>query len=169
MSISDEQFEKAVLDLEDKASWHAKALRERDATQRAEIDKLRAALATQPAAGEPIQVETVAITREDEDGLYLDWVLEGGISALEAPGVVLLVAHGEVTDRHGSGEVYMAPPAAAHGYEAVRKGLCDAYERGYQDGQKWPDSYSLQADKDRVADELLAAMRAQGDGETRHG
>lgn len=73
----------------------------------------RAALATQPADGEPIQVEAVAITREDEDGLYLDWVLEGGISALEAPGVVLLVAHGEVTDDQGSGEVYLAPPAAA--------------------------------------------------------
>lgn len=70
-------------------------------------------LATQPAAGEPIQVETVAITREDDDGLYLDWVLEGGISALEAPGVVLLVAHGTVTDDQGSGEVYVAPPAAA--------------------------------------------------------
>lgn len=66
----------------------------------------------QPAAGEPIQVETVAITREDDDGLYLDWVLEGGISALEAPGVVLLVAHGTVTDDQGSGEVYLVPPAA---------------------------------------------------------
>lgn len=69
----------------------------------------------QPAAGEPIQVEAVATTREDEDGLYLDWVLEGGISALEAPGVTLLVAHGTLTNAQGSGEVYLASPAAAPG------------------------------------------------------
>jgi len=69
-------------------------------------------LKAQPAAAEPIQVEAVAVTREDEDGLYLDWVLEGGISALEAPGVVLLVAHGKVTDDQGSGEVYLAQPTA---------------------------------------------------------
>lgn len=79
----------------------------------------RAALPSQPATGDSIQVEAVAVTREDEDGLYLDWVLEGGISALEAPGVVLLVAHGEVTDDQGSGEVYLVPPAAAHGDELV--------------------------------------------------
>lgn len=59
-----------------------------------------------------------------------------------------------------------APPAAAHGDEATRVKLCEAYESGYQDGQKWPDSYSIQADKDKVADALIAAMRAQaGEGD----
>lgn len=146
--------------------------------------------ATQPAAGEPIQVEAVAITREDEDGLYLDWVLEGGISALEAPGVVLLVAHGTVTDDQGSGEVYLAPPAAAHGDEAVRK---DATESAIQRAcRELPEGWSLQIELERGAGDVTlfnawdivvdfgqdfessiseqveaaidAAMRAQGDG-----
>ncbi len=128
-----------------------------------------AALATQPAAGEPIQVEAVAITREDEDGLYLDWVLEGGISALEAPGVVLLVAHGEVTDRHGSGEVYLAPPAAAHGDEAVRKEAVAAYvdmscNSVLIDGAT---CYYLPSERMAAFDRMFSlgdAMRAQGDG-----
>lgn len=72
------------------------------------------------AAGEPIQVEAVAVTRARKNGgLALEWLIEGGISALEAPGVVLLVAHGTVTDDQGSGEVHLAPPAAAHGDEAA--------------------------------------------------
>lgn len=74
----------------------------------------------QPAAGEPIQVEAVAVTRARKNGgLALEWLIEGGISALEAPGVMLLVAHGTVTDDQGSGEVYLVPPAAAHGDEAA--------------------------------------------------
>lgn len=58
--------------------------------------------------GEPITVEAVAITRLDEEGsLCLDWLVEGGISALEIPGQVLVVAHGVITDEEGSGEVYL--------------------------------------------------------------
>lgn len=58
--------------------------------------------------GEPITVEAVAVTRLDEEGsLCLDWLVEGGISALEIPGQVLVVAHGVITDKEGSGEVYL--------------------------------------------------------------
>lgn len=61
---------------------------------------------------EPILVEAVAVTRENDDGeLYLDWLLEGGIAALELPGTLLVVAHGQITDDEGSGEVYTAPVA----------------------------------------------------------
>lgn len=64
-------------------------------------------VALEPA--EPILVEAVAVTRaSDEDGLYLDWLLEGGIAALELPGTYLLVAQGELTNDSGSGYVYRA-------------------------------------------------------------
>lgn len=67
----------------------------------------RLAPAVEPVKPEPIQVEAVAVTREDEDGeLYLDWLLEGGISALEHVGQTLLIAHGKITDDCGSGTVY---------------------------------------------------------------
>jgi hypothetical protein len=65
-----------------------------------------------PAAQKPVAVEVVAVTRDSDDGLYLDWAVEGGIDALEQPGVVLLVAHSTITDERGRGEVYNAPPAA---------------------------------------------------------
>lgn len=63
--------------------------------------------ALEPA--EPILVEAVAVTREcNEDGLRLEWLLEGGIAALEHSGTVLLVAHGTVTNDHGHGYVIPA-------------------------------------------------------------
>lgn len=63
--------------------------------------------ATVPA--EPILVEAVAVTREcDEDGLRLDWLVEGGIAALEHPGTMLLVAQGVLTNDSGNGYVYPA-------------------------------------------------------------
>lgn len=61
---------------------------------------------------EPVTVTAVAVTRfDEEEGLYLDWLLEGGIAALELPGQVLLVADGKVTDDEGHGEIYLAPAA----------------------------------------------------------
>lgn len=67
---------------------------------------------TEPLDQEPILVEAVAVTRENDDGeLYLDWLLEGGIAALELPDTLLLVAHGQITDDEGSGEVYAVPVA----------------------------------------------------------
>ena len=62
-----------------------------------------------PVPAEPILVEAVAVTREcDEDGLRLDWLIEGGIAALEHPGTMLLVAQGVLTNDSGNGYVYPA-------------------------------------------------------------
>lgn len=71
---------------------------------------------------EPVQVEAVATTKENEDGeLYLDWLLEGGISALEFPGQLLLVAHGSVTNDTGQGQVYTAPQHDAELIELLER------------------------------------------------
>lgn len=43
-------------------------------------------------SGEVATLEAVAIVREGPDGLYLDYVLEGGINALECAGTVLYAA-----------------------------------------------------------------------------
>jgi hypothetical protein len=80
-----------------------------------EVRALYAAAAKPDAEQEPVLIEAVAVTRENEDGeLYLDWILEGGISALEEPGQLLLIAHGQITGDEGSGEVYTAPPSPAN-------------------------------------------------------
>ncbi|MDY1100585.1 hypothetical protein ACP0H4_30640 [Pseudomonas aeruginosa] len=72
-------------------------------------DALIAQHEAEPQDLESIQVEAVAVTRENDDGeLYLDWLLEGGIAELEVPGTLLLVAHGQITDDEGSGAVYAA-------------------------------------------------------------
>ncbi|MCY1188267.1 hypothetical protein D9M73_293510 [compost metagenome] len=57
----------------------------------------------------PILVEAVAtVVDDEEEGLRLSWLLEGGISALEHPGTVLLVAHGALTNDEGHGYVIPA-------------------------------------------------------------
>lgn len=60
---------------------------------------------------DPVRVEAVAVTRADVDGLRLEWLLEGGIAALEHADQVLLIAHGSITDEEGGGEVYLKAPA----------------------------------------------------------
>lgn len=55
-----------------------------------------------------LTIEAVAITREDdEEGLRLEWIVEGGISALELPGTVLFAsAEGNsMCDEDGSCQV----------------------------------------------------------------
>lgn len=58
-----------------------------------------------------VRVEAVAVTRADVDGLHLEWLLEGGIAALEHADQILLIAHGSITDEEGGGEVYLKAPA----------------------------------------------------------
>ena len=60
----------------------------------------------------PVPVSAVAITREKANGMELDWLLKGGISALEQPGTVLLVAQGVVTNYDGRGHVYVLEKTA---------------------------------------------------------
>lgn len=175
----------------------------------------RAALATQPAAGEPEQqtainaddlptkkyplgafdfdapvaagepVATVLSSRAGNDTSTIDKALPDGTKLFLAPPAAahgdglhfnttedLVSAISQVSAYEDLGPELIAEEmfkqagaSSAHGDEAVRAKLCEAYESGYQDGQKWPDSYSIQADKDKVADALIAAMRAQaGEG-----
>ncbi|WP_206617398.1 hypothetical protein [Pseudomonas alkylphenolica] len=76
------------------------------------------ALFSQPTAqhqGKPVLIQAVAVTREDDDeGLRLEWLLEGGISEMEFPGMVLfaLPDANDLCEEDGSAEVYLHPPAA---------------------------------------------------------
>ncbi|MCC3679189.1 hypothetical protein LLE81_00060 [Staphylococcus epidermidis] len=61
-----------------------------------------------------IGITAVAVTKKNDEGeLYLDWLLEGGIAALEQSGVVLLATDGaNLTGDDGHGEVYTLPQPA---------------------------------------------------------
>lgn len=69
-----------------------------------------------PAAqhqGEPILIQAVAVTREDADeGLRLEWLLEGGIAEMEFPGMVLFAIPeaNDLCDEDGSAAVYLSAP-----------------------------------------------------------
>jgi len=55
-----------------------------------------------------ITIEAVAVVRDGDDDLYLDWLLEGGICALELPGTVLFASNeaNDMCDDEGSCEVF---------------------------------------------------------------
>jgi hypothetical protein len=85
------------------------------------LDKLRnplcKALAAPPedaraVVDEPVQIIAVAVTREDdEEGLRLEWLLEGGISELEFAGTVLFAMPeaNDLCDEDGSAELHRRP------------------------------------------------------------
>lgn len=83
-------------------------------SQRSTIAGLQARIAELGSGSKPVLIQAVAVTRDDEDeGLRLEWLLEGGISELEFAGQVLFAmpeANG-LCDETGSAEVYTAPPA----------------------------------------------------------
>ena len=62
---------------------------------------------------ESVTLESVAIVREGDDGLYLEWTLEGGFAALECEGLVLFACpeENDLCDENGSAEIYTSPPA----------------------------------------------------------
>jgi hypothetical protein len=73
----------------------------------------RAALASEPMpAVEGITVEAVAEIVQTDEGLDLQWLIEGGISAM-AEGCVLIFAQEPITDNEGSGEVFLRPAASS--------------------------------------------------------
>lgn len=73
------------------------------------VERVKTANAALQPPAEPILVEAVAVTRMcPQDGLWLDWLVEGGIAALELPGTLLLVAQGTLTDDSGNGYVFPA-------------------------------------------------------------
>ncbi len=64
-----------------------------------------------PEVEEPITLEAVGITREGDDGIYIEWTLEGGLAALETAGLVLFASPegNDMCAEDGSCEVYLAP------------------------------------------------------------
>lgn len=61
---------------------------------------------------EPIMIQAVAVTREDDEGgLILEWLLEGGIAEMEFAGMTLfaLPEANELCDEDGSAEIYLLP------------------------------------------------------------
>lgn len=62
-----------------------------------------------PEAEESITIEAVGITREGDDGLYIEWTLEGGIAALETAGLVLFACPeaNDMCEEDGSAEIYL--------------------------------------------------------------
>lgn len=116
-----------------------------------------AALATQPAAGEPV---ASGVNYAEEVDL-IRAVLEGyspSIARSDALCSVKLLK-----------SYFAAPPAAAHGDEAVLDVLKTAYESGYQDGQDAPNAYSDEKVKHRVALSLLEEMMADAAMRTQAG
>jgi hypothetical protein len=66
---------------------------------------------------EPVEIIAVAVTREDdEEGLRLEWLLEGGISELEFAGTVLFAMPeaNDLCDENGSAELYRRPQCSEH-------------------------------------------------------
>lgn len=64
-----------------------------------------------PEVEESITIEAIGITREGNDGLYIEWTLEGGICALETAGLVLFACPeaNDMCEEDGSAEIYLAP------------------------------------------------------------
>lgn len=64
-----------------------------------------------PEVEEPITIEAVGVTREGQDGIYIEWTLEGGIAALETAGLVLFASPegNDMCAEDGSCEIYLAP------------------------------------------------------------
>lgn len=91
-------------------------------------DRIHQALA-QPAAqhqSEPILIQAVAVTRQSDDGMYLEWLLEGGISEMESPGQVLFAMPeaNDLCDEDGSAEIYTRPVEQPAPVAVVPEGYC---------------------------------------------
>lgn len=68
---------------------------------------------------EPVVIEAVAAIQRNSDGdLFVDWLLEGGIDAMEN-GAVLLASAIDLTNDEGYGEVYTTPLPRAEGRRAA--------------------------------------------------
>ena len=79
---------------------------------------------------ESVLIQAVAVTRKDDDeGLRLEWLLEGGIAEMEFPGMVLFAMPeaNDLCDEDGSAEIYLSlppseqPPHSGDANEMVAK------------------------------------------------
>lgn len=75
------------------------------------IERVNTENAAAQPQGEPILIQAVAITRQNDDGMYLEWLLEGGICEMEFPGQVLFAMPeaNDLCDEDGSAEIYIRP------------------------------------------------------------
>ena len=79
------------------------------------IERVNIANADAQHQCEPVLIQAVAVTREDdEEGLYLEWLLEGGIAEMEIAGMMLFVIPeaNNLCDEDGSAEIYLSPQQA---------------------------------------------------------
>ena len=88
---------------------------------------------------EPVLIQAVAVTREGDDGMYLEWLLEGGICELDLPDTMLfaLPEANDLCDEDGSAEIYTSQPAPVSVVlpERFNNALpFDGSERGYDVG-----------------------------------
>ena len=108
--------------------------------------------------GEPVLIQAVAVTRaDDEDGLRLEWLLEGGIAEMEFPGQVLF-AMAEANDlcaEDGSAYVYLQPPADPEGVERLHKGHVKALEVLNQQTEKQRDHWMAECEELRTQLRLI--------------
>ncbi|MFV3386664.1 hypothetical protein ACNFCJ_14730 [Pseudomonas sp. NY15364] len=76
-------------------------------------EQARASLPVGVPGAEHVLIQAVAVTRDDEEeGLRLEWLLEGGIAEMEFAGQVLFAMPeaNSLCDEDGSAHVYIAPP-----------------------------------------------------------
>lgn len=79
------------------------------------VERISASLPVGVPGAEPVLIQAVAVTRDDEEeGLRLEWLLEGGIAEMEFAGQVLFAMPeaNSLCDEDGSAHVYIAPPPA---------------------------------------------------------
>jgi hypothetical protein len=116
-----------------------------------------------------IGVTAVAVTRKNDDGeLYLDWLLEGGISELEFAGQVLLTMPeaNDICDENGSAYLHRTPQPS-QGVRGLVEALKSIYDEDFQAGHDATDSEISDSKKRciyrirKIAQEALRAHRAQ--------
>ncbi|MFV3292360.1 MULTISPECIES: hypothetical protein [Pseudomonas] len=114
--------------------------------------------------GGPILIQAVAVTRkDDEDGLRLEWLLEGGIAEMEFPEQVLfaMAEANDLCDEDGSAYVYLQPPASAVPCEAERlKARLQAVKDDLKSARQCNDRFraqllSLRSPSDRVLSAVM--------------
>jgi hypothetical protein len=111
--------------------------------------------------GEPVIVEAVATIRNKGGELFVDWLIEGGLSAMVG-GETLLICGERLTDSTGIGEVYTTPPQQ-------RKPLTDADYVNACISYRHDFGLMMQDQRDKLLFTAKEWARAFGMNEAAHG